>query len=166
MCYQHINNLYKYQTILLFKRCYAMEKIHGTSAQVRWKGGALFFNSGGEKLANFTALFDSESLCEKFELLGHDSVAIYGEAYGGKQQGMSKTYGPALRFAPFEVRIGYSWLNVPNANDTGKIIHAMIEDVYREGHGEISGDTNVVTKEISRRTVDLLKKHLYKPLQG
>jgi hypothetical protein len=30
MGYLHIDNLYKSQDILLFKRCYALEKIHGT----------------------------------------------------------------------------------------------------------------------------------------
>jgi intein/homing endonuclease len=29
MGYQHIENLYKNQTIFLFKECYALEKIHG-----------------------------------------------------------------------------------------------------------------------------------------
>ena len=37
MGYLHIDNLYKNQTIMLFKECYAMEKIHGTSAHVGWK---------------------------------------------------------------------------------------------------------------------------------
>ena len=32
MSYMHIDNLYKNQDILLFKECYALEKIHGTSA--------------------------------------------------------------------------------------------------------------------------------------
>ena len=34
MAYQHIDNLYKNQDILKFKECYALEKIHGTSASV------------------------------------------------------------------------------------------------------------------------------------
>ncbi len=40
---------------------------------------------------------------------------IYGEAYGGKQQGMKDTYGPELRFVAFEVKIDDVWLNVPQA---------------------------------------------------
>ena len=37
MGYLHIDNLYKNQDILMFKECYAMEKIHGTSAHVSFK---------------------------------------------------------------------------------------------------------------------------------
>ena len=37
MAYMHIDNLYKNQEVLLFKECYAMEKIHGTSAHIRSK---------------------------------------------------------------------------------------------------------------------------------
>ena len=32
MAYMHIENLYRNQNILLFKQCYCLEKIHGTSA--------------------------------------------------------------------------------------------------------------------------------------
>ncbi len=35
MGYLHIDNLYKNQTIRLFRECYALEKVHGTSAHVR-----------------------------------------------------------------------------------------------------------------------------------
>ena len=34
MGYRHIDNLYKNQDILLFRECFALEKIHGTSANV------------------------------------------------------------------------------------------------------------------------------------
>lgn len=37
MSYADIENLYKNRRIMLFKECYAMEKIHGTSAHVGWK---------------------------------------------------------------------------------------------------------------------------------
>ena len=40
---------------------------------------------------------------------------VYGEAYGGKCQGMSATYGPDLRFIAFDVQIGEQWLSVPEA---------------------------------------------------
>jgi hypothetical protein len=48
---------------------------------------------------------------------GHDSnITIYGEACGGKLQGMSGTYGKELRFIVFEVLIGeHTWLDVPTA---------------------------------------------------
>lgn len=39
MSYMHIDNLYKSQTLLMFRECYALEKIHGTSAHVMWKDG-------------------------------------------------------------------------------------------------------------------------------
>ena len=42
---------------------------------------------------------------------------VYGEAYGGKQQGMSKTYGPDLRFIVFDVLVDDCWLSVPKVED-------------------------------------------------
>lgn len=120
MGYLHIDNLYKNQTIMLFKECYAMEKIHGTSAHISWKFETkeVNFFSGGEKHENFVALFDKDFLIKKFEEIFPDQdVVIFGEAYGGKQQGMSKTYGKELKFIGFDVKVGFVWLNVPNAND-------------------------------------------------
>ena len=49
MGYLHIPNLYKAQEILMFKRCYALEKIHGTSAHIAWDGNHIRFFSGGER---------------------------------------------------------------------------------------------------------------------
>lgn len=115
MGYMHIANLYKDQRILEFRTCYALEKVHGTSAHVRWKEGALGFSSGGEKHERFVGLFDEEKLTEGFKSLAHEKVVIYGEAYGGKQQGMRDTYGADLCFIAFDVRIGDFWLDVPNA---------------------------------------------------
>ncbi len=43
MGYLHIENLYKNIDIMQFKECYAMEKIHGTSAHVRFKDGEVAF---------------------------------------------------------------------------------------------------------------------------
>jgi hypothetical protein len=120
MGYLHIENLYKNQTILLFKECYAMEKIHGTSAHIGWKHSEkkIYFFSGGEKHDNFVALFNEDFLKTKFEEVFPDiSVVIFGEAYGGKQQGMSHTYGKELKFIGFDVKVGENWLNVPNAED-------------------------------------------------
>lgn len=114
MSYMDIENLYKNQDILMFKECYAMEKIHGTSAHVGWNGHVYYF-SGGVNHDNFTELFNREELEEKFKTLNAEKAVIYGEAYGGKCQGMSDTYGKELKFVAFEVKIGDSWLDVPKA---------------------------------------------------
>ena len=120
MGYLHINNLYKEQDILtLFKECYALEKVHGTSAHIAYsKDRGVTFFSGGESHERFVSLFDKQTLLDKFtELFGGDSVTVYGEAYGGKQQGMSHTYGQSLRFVAFDVKVNEAWLSVPNAHD-------------------------------------------------
>lgn len=113
MGYMHIDNLYKNQDILLFKECYALEKVHGTSAHVSVKDGRLRFFSGGVSHTEFEALWpDKEALLASFH--GRDAT-VYGEAYGGKCQGMSHTYGSELRFVAFDVKIGDFWLEVPKA---------------------------------------------------
>jgi len=117
MGYAKISNLYKDQRILMFSECFALEKIHGTSAHIRWKNERVELFAGGAKHETFAALFDRDLLEERFRELGHDNVTIYGEAYGGKMQGMSDTYGPELKFVAFEVKVGSSWLNVPDAED-------------------------------------------------
>lgn len=118
MGYLHIDNLYKAQTILEFRQCYALEKIHGTSAHVGWKDGAIRFFSGGEKHATFVTIFDVPALEAKFRERFGDAgdVTVYGEAYGGKCQHMSGTYGLALKFVAFDVKMDDSWLSVPNAH--------------------------------------------------
>lgn len=120
MGYLHIENLYKCQDILLFRECYALEKVHGTSAHVRWgasadtSAGPCYF-SGGESHDRFKAIFDHERLCEGFIALGHADVTVYGEAHGGRCQGMKKTYGNQLQFIAFDVQVGDHWLSVPDA---------------------------------------------------
>jgi hypothetical protein len=114
MGYMHIDNLYKDNKIQLFKTCYALEKLHGTSAHISWKDGKITYFSGGEKYANFVALFDDTQLTEKFRELP-DDITVFGEAYGGKQQGQSWRYGKELKFCAFDVKIGDCWLNVPSA---------------------------------------------------
>ena len=97
--------------------------MHGTSAHVKYKVGdstnpdkeVLSFLSGGEKYENFVKLFDQGKLLDLFQKLGHREVTVYGEAYGGKCQGMSATYGKDLAFIAFEVNINDVWLDVPNA---------------------------------------------------
>lgn len=125
MAYQHIENLYKNTTILTFKECYAMEKIHGTSAHISYKNGRVAFFSGGEKYETFIKLFDADQLKNKFDEMVNfgaegKSIHIYGEAYGGGCQRMSHTYGDKLKFIAFEVKIGDTWLNVPKAESICK----------------------------------------------
>lgn len=122
MGYLHIDNLYKSQDVLRFKECYVLEKVHGTSAHFKWtrsdnpawKGGQLTFFSGGESHSNFVALFDQDALKEKLAALGAMTVTVYGEAYGGKCQGMKDTYGDRLRFIVFDIQLDdVNWLDVP-----------------------------------------------------
>jgi hypothetical protein len=101
----------------MLRECYALEKIHGTSAHVSWREGAVTFSSGGEKHERFVKLFDEAALRGVFEVIGHPSVIVYGEAYGGSQQGQKWRYGDVLRFVAFEVEIGEAWLAVPQAHD-------------------------------------------------
>ncbi len=118
MSYYHIPNLYKSQEIFLCKECYALEKVHGTSAHISYKDGRIGFFAGGSKHEEFIELFNKENLLNKFSSkdFGEKSVYIYGEAYGGKLQGMSKIYGNSLKFITFEVKIVKVWLNVPKAH--------------------------------------------------
>ena len=127
MGYAHIQNLYQNQTVLLFKRVFALEKIHGTSANIRFKMESveprrctLSFASGGAKQSTFISLFDGQALLAKFDALGHADVRVYGEAYGGSMQRMKETYGDKLKFIVFEVKIGDFWLDVPNAANVAR----------------------------------------------
>lgn len=117
MGYLHINNLYKDQRILRFRECYALEKIHGTSAHVGATNGKLVVFSGGESHERFSGLFDKDKLLASLLAISEEPIVLFGEAYGGKQQGMSHTYGAELKFIVFDVKIGEAWLNVENAHD-------------------------------------------------
>jgi hypothetical protein len=129
MGYRHIDNLYKNQTILAFKECYALEKIHGTSAHVSFsRDGTLGFFSGGCKYESFVQLFNTEALTQSFKEWiggfsegGPSKVIVYGEAFGGKMQGMSHMYGKDLDFVAFEVAFkeesgNERFLDVPTAH--------------------------------------------------
>jgi hypothetical protein len=129
MGYLSIDNLYRNQEIMMFKECWAMEKIHGTSAHIRietptaLEDTKVSFYAGGEKHENFIKLFNIYFLKEKSKEIfpwQNSIIIIYGEAYGGKQQGMSATYGKELKFIVFDVKIGHSWLDVPKAEEVAK----------------------------------------------
>lgn len=131
MGYLHIDNLYKNQDILQFRECYAMEKIHGTSANISYSNQTLHLFPGGENYDKFLKLFNKEKLKEKIESLGVEKITIYGEAYGGKQQGMRETYGNELKFIVFEVKIGKKWLSVPQAEQIVKDLELEFIDYVK-----------------------------------
>lgn len=115
--------MYKEQDILLFKECFALEKTHGTSSHVSWDGKELKFFSGGASHERFVSLFNQDILKQKFVDMGlpiEKTITIFGEAYGGKEQGMSATYGKELKFVAFDVQIGECWLDVPKAEEICK----------------------------------------------
>jgi len=114
MSYMSIENLYKNQMPMLFKRVWATEKIHGTSAHVKYDPEVkkLTFFPGGADYLVFASLFNYEELYKMMEeRWGTKKVTLYGEHYGGKIMGMSATYGPKNRFVLFEVQIGDVWLS-------------------------------------------------------
>jgi len=127
MSYMEIDNLYKSQDILLFRNIWSMEKLHGTSAHIGWEPeGGMHYFQGGTNRDSFLKLFDQEKLKVMFEEYVAERsvekfpVTVYGEAYGGKLQGMSATYGKDLKFAAFEVKIGDHWLVVPAADKVSR----------------------------------------------
>lgn len=116
MGYLHIDNLYKNTTVTLFRKLYALEKIHGTSAHVRFNDGKLNFHPGGIDAPTFKGLFNVEELEKAFKDLGQTRIIVYGEAYGGKINRQSNRYGPDIRFVAFDVKINDYWLNVDDAD--------------------------------------------------
>lgn len=161
MGYLHIDNLYKNQTILLFKECYAMEKIHGTSAHVSWKfeNKQVTFFSGGETHSRFVALFDLDFLKAKFEEIFPDQDAtIFGEAYGGKQQGMSERYGKVLKFIAFDAKVGVVWLNVPNAEDVANQL-----DIEFDHYDKIEVNLDTLNKYRDMPSVIAVRRGITEP---
>ncbi len=152
MGYMHIDNLYKNTEILLFKECYASEKIHGTSANISWKNGKVNFNSGGEKHEKFKNIFNIEELEKKFKELFECGVVIYGEAYGGKCKGMSKTYGKELKFIVFDVTIDKCWLDTPNAEDVAKKLGLEFVDYVR-----VKTDLKLLDKERDKNSIQAIR---------
>ncbi len=134
MGYAHISNLYKEQNILMFKECFAMEKIHGTSAHVKITPNDIIFFSGGEKHTNFVGLFNQEDLRTRYLALDPASTityTLYGEAYGGKCQGMSYLYGKELKFVVFDVKVDDCWLSVLDAESVTKAFDLEFVDYVR-----------------------------------
>ena len=118
MGYKKINNLYKDQTILSFKECYAMEKVHGSSQNISYnlENDKINYFSGGANHLLMVYILNNDKLLEEFRLIGKD-IVIYGEGYGGKCQGMSASYGKKQQFVAFEVKINNIWLSVIDAED-------------------------------------------------
>lgn len=119
MGYMHIENLYRPQAqrILQLRRVYALEKVHGTSTAIHYRaeGHQLSFHAGGESHPRFVGLFDQPKLLAVMQARGYTAVSIHGEGYGGKQQGMSATYGKDLAFIGFDAQVNGVWLDVPQA---------------------------------------------------
>ena len=163
MGYLSIPNLYRpeAQAILEFKRLYALEKLHGTSAHISWLAGQLRFFSGGESHARFVGLFDQAALTSKLLAIfgvSSDVVTVFGEAYGGKQQGMSGTYGPELRFTAFDIKTGEKWLAVPQAC-------VLVESLGLEfvPWTEISATLDAIDAERDRASVQAQRNGILEP---
>lgn len=154
MGYIHIPNLYKEQYILLFKECYALEKIHGTTAKVIWdnvKRKVRFFS--GEKYDRFVALFDIEYLTRIFtENFPDKKVVIHGEFYGGNIQHMRNTYGDISKFIGFDVLIDDYWLNVPNAHNVCNKLNLEFVDYVK-----VSTDLNILNFERDKDSVQAIR---------
>lgn len=155
MGYAHIDNLYKNKTILLFKECIAMEKVHGTSTHIAYEvdsDNITFFN-GGFHAQVLETLFDVVQLKEKIKASGLvgpsvKKIIFYGEGYGGNMQKMSHIYGQEKRFICFDIKIVYGekeegrWLGIIDAQAAAssiglefvpfRIIPATIEAINEE----------------------------------
>lgn len=153
MGYMHIDNLYKNQDILVFKECYALEKIHGTSAHIAYKADEhrIIYFAGGASYNEFVKLFDEQVLLDKAKEIGVDFV-VYGEAYGGKMQGMKDVYGDKLKFVAFDVRIRDLWLAVPNAE--GFVRSLGLEFVFYE---RISTDLESLNRARDRESMQAIR---------
>lgn len=121
MGYRKIANLYKpwaANHILSLGRCYALEKVHGTSGHISLKRTSTNLNlfAGGCPHDDFVNLVErkwgldklrnniwaAEEALEFFDEPAQ-KITIFGEIYGGKMQAMESVYGP-LNFVAFEVR--------------------------------------------------------------
>lgn len=121
MGYASIANLYADTRILELPECFALEKIHGTSAWIHYTPATdtdpekLVLHSG-EQQNVFQVLFDQEKLLEVFRAWGK-TVKVHGECYGGKIQKNAWRYGDKIRFVAFDVNFDGNWLWIPGAKD-------------------------------------------------
>jgi len=113
MAYMHIHNLYKARDILLFKECWALEKIHGTSAWATYYGRmptkALVLHPGQMTVEKFAPFFPDDLLERMIRRFGDRTVRLNGEHYGGirkhdRIQKMGHVYGER-GFVLFDVRV-------------------------------------------------------------
>ncbi len=147
MSYMHISNLYKDQSVLLLKKVWATEKIHGTSACLTYEGDKnqtrLLLHPGGAKMEMFEQIFDQEKILAKcIEMFGDKRVRFIGEHYGGKIQKMRETYGDDHRFALFEIKVDDVFLSFDKVQKIGeklgldvvygKIVDATVEALNQE----------------------------------
>lgn len=153
MGYAKISNLYKRPDFLdMFKKVWVTEKIHGTSAHIRFFQDDLHIFAGGSDHSAFSSLFDKEKLLDIYRnstLVGKETT-LYGEAYGGKCQGMSSTYGKELRFIVFDVLVEDKWLYVLDAKQVAerfnqefvwcKLVDNTLEELnkYRDQPSELA----------------------------
>lgn len=151
----HIDNLYKRQEILLFKRCFALEKAHGTSIKITYNPliNEVRFFSGGASHEEFIRLFNQEFLLNKFKEIFQDEVIFYGECIGGKMQGMSHTYGKNMCAIFFEAVINNKFLSVPKAEQVIK--NFGLEFVP---YNEISTDLKEIDRERDRDSEIAIRK--------
>lgn len=168
----------------MFRECYAMEKIHGTSAHISWnlrENGEYYLNffSGGTKHETFVKLFDQEKLKAAFSAMGilDRDVVVFGESYGGKEQGMSHTYGTTAKFIVFDVKVGELWLDVPKAEkvavDLGlEFVHYVkvptdlsVLDAWRDAPS-VQAIRNGVTSVVGYNVLDVTDGIVDHPLFG
>lgn len=156
MAYMHIENLYKDQRVLLFKKIWATEKIHGTSAWITYKDEKLTYHSGGGSHDLFVKLFDHEKLLTQMkEKFGWRSVKLHGEFYGGKLQKMSYMYGKESDFIMFDIKVEDVWLSFDKVQKLAEELEIEIVD------GEIIDATVEAIEEITNRPSAIaLKKGL------
>lgn len=128
MGYLHILNVYADKTIFMFKECFALEKINGSSGHIQYKveTNTIHFHGPGVSNEVFVSLFPT-NIKDKLAEFGTD-IIIHGENYGGKMQAMSATYGKAPKFIAFDVLLDGKWQDVPTAE---KIVTDLgLEFVY------------------------------------
>lgn len=148
MGYLHIDNLYKNQSVLQFTEIYALEKVHGTSAWLHYRGICAPVDDGpgtregcsspqllihsGESQSQFEQLFDRDSLIARLNVLHPGRVVkIHGEAYGGKVQRQAWRYGDKLKFVVFDISVNHQWISVPDAHKLASDLGLEFVDYVR-----------------------------------